>query len=137
MDGGVRFGVPQLLTRKALIVDDSAPNRRLPALILGQLGWDIAEAADGQSALDVAQLDRFDCILLDLLLPDMQGDEVCRRLRASPATSEAWIVAYTAESDEHIAEITSHTHFDAVLPKPITRKRLLDALPPRTSAPIK
>ncbi|MCX9155144.1 response regulator [Niveibacterium sp. 24ML] len=119
-----------MLKLKALIVDDSPPNRRLPAMILGQLGWETTEVADGQSALDLAKLDTYDCILLDLLLPDMRGDEVCRRLRSEPATRAAWIVAYTAESDEQVARITARTRFDAVLPKPITRKRLLDALPP-------
>ncbi|HWN47769.1 MAG TPA: response regulator [Steroidobacteraceae bacterium] len=126
-----------MLKPKALIVDDSAPNRRLPALILGQLGWDTTEAADGQSALDFAKRDSYDCILLDLLLPDIQGDEVCRRLRAEPTTCSAWIVAYTAESDEQFAQIAAHTHFNAVLPKPITRKRLLDALPPGSKPPNK
>lgn len=130
MDPGVGFGIPQLLKPKALIVDDSPPNRRLPAMILDQLGWETTEVADGQSALDVALLDSYDCILLDLLLPDMLGDEVCRRLRAQPKSRRTWIVAYTAESDEQVARITARKQFDAVLPKPITRKRLLDALPP-------
>jgi len=115
---------------KALIVDDSEPNRRLPALILGQLGWVTTEVADGSSALDVAQLDHFDCILLDLHLPDLRGDEVCRRLRANSPHPGTWIVAYTGESPDHIAQITRDTPFDAVLTKPITRTSLLEALPP-------
>lgn len=115
---------------KALIVDDSEPNRRLPALILGQLGWATTEVADGGSALDVARLDHFDCILLDLHLPDLRGDEVCRRLRESGAQPDTWIVAYTGESPDHIAQITRGSPFDAVLTKPITRKSLLQALPP-------
>lgn len=116
---------------KALIVDDSEPNRRLPALILGQLGWATTEVADGSSALDVAHLDHFDCILLDLHLPDLRGDEVCRRLRSNAAYPATWIVAYTGESAEHIAQITQDAPFDAVLTKPITRTSLLRALPPQ------
>lgn len=117
---------------KALIVDDSEPNRRLPALILGQLGWATTEATDGHSALDAARLDTFDCILLDLMLPDLHGGEVCRRLRANAgaANAKTWIIAYTAETAERIEHVTSQCRFDALLTKPITRSSLLSALPP-------
>ncbi|GAA5181072.1 hypothetical protein GCM10025771_27060 [Niveibacterium umoris] len=117
--------------QKALIIDDSEPNRRLPALILGQLGWATAEAENGYSALEAVQRERFDCILLDILLPDLQGDEVCRRLRDHPLNGSTWIVAYTAESPEQFAEVTARCRFDALLTKPITRKSLINALPPQ------
>jgi CheY-like chemotaxis protein len=114
--------------RRALIVDDSEANRRLPALILGQLGWDCVEAGDARSALEAFKTQSFDCVLLDLLLPDMSGVRVCHFLRRLPHGHEIRIVAYTASPDEDMEASLQMSGFDAVLKKPLSRQSLLDAL---------
>ena len=114
--------------RRALIVDDSEANRRLPALILGQLGWDCVEAGDARSALEAFKTQSFDCVLLDLLLPDMSGVRVCHFLRRLPHGQDIRIVAYTASPDEDMEASLQMSGFDAVLKKPLSRQSLLDAL---------
>jgi response regulator RpfG family c-di-GMP phosphodiesterase len=66
---------------RALIVDDESGVRVLHRVILKSLGCECEEADDGAKALDMAAATAFDLILLDLVLPDMHGYEVCRRMR--------------------------------------------------------
>lgn len=112
-----------------LIVDDSEPNRRLPALILRQEGWHTIEAADGASAIEAATLQHIDCVLLDLQLPDRPGEAVCAALRALDGGASLRIVAYTAPDTD--AEQAPHAAgFDAVVHKPLSRAALLAAIAP-------
>src|SRR5262249_24840484 len=66
---------------RALIVDDESDVRLLHRFLLQSLNCDCVEAADGTRALEVASTEGFDLVLLDLRLPDLDGYEVCRRLR--------------------------------------------------------
>lgn len=115
------------MSHTVLIVDDSAPNRLLPALILKPLGWHVVEAADGASALRAAEATALDCVLLDLLLPDFSGESICAALRQRYG-SALRIVAYTAEElPDGGAALLTHG-FDAVVKKPLSRNTLLAAL---------
>ncbi len=115
--------------RRALIVDDSEASRRLPALILCQLGWECVEASDAHSALAAFKSQSFDCVLLDLLLPDMSGVRVCHFLRRLPRGQDIRIVAYTAnDSEDPEADSLEMRGFDAILRKPLSRQSLLNAL---------
>ena len=67
--------------RSALIVDDDARLRRLLVDFLEQLNWQTYEAADGIDALEAARLHHPSIIILDLMMPRLDGMETCRRLR--------------------------------------------------------
>ena len=71
-----------------LVVDDEPSIRGLLRAALDGNGYRLLDAADGASALQIAQRERPDLILLDIALPGLSGLEVCRRLRANPATAE-------------------------------------------------
>src|SRR4051812_50170249 len=66
---------------RALVVDDAPENRMLVSALLVQQGFDVAQAEDGEGAVRAASQNPLDLIVLDLGLPDIDGVEVCRRVR--------------------------------------------------------
>jgi diguanylate cyclase (GGDEF)-like protein len=84
---------------KLLIVDDVPKNIQVAANILQKSGYQMAFAQDGPTALKQTQTTRFDLILLDVMMPDMDGFEVCRRIKENPASREIPIIFLTAKND--------------------------------------
>ena len=79
------------------MVEDEPPLVRLVAAYLEREGFDVASAGDGETALELARSFRPDVVVLDLMLPGMDGIEVCRRLRSF---SDAYVVMLTARAEE-------------------------------------
>lgn len=80
-----------------LVVDDEERIRKLLRMYLEREGYAIEEAEDGETALDMAMASDYDLILLDLMLPGMDGIEVCEKLRESKATP---VMMLTAKGEE-------------------------------------
>lgn len=114
---------------RVLVVDDHDINRRAIQLILQPLGCDIATAADGLAALKICEASDFDLIFMDVRMPELDGRETTRRLRASGgANARVPVIAVTADTaPEDIAACTAAgmTYF---VPKPITPPMLLGAI---------
>lgn len=83
---------------KILIVDDDLDTLRLVGLMLQRQGYQISAATNGQQGLEKAFEEDPDLILLDVMMPDMDGYEVTRRLRENPSTSETPILMFTAKA---------------------------------------
>ena len=81
-----------LSPRTVLVVDDDAPLRALCRAALGEAGFRVLEAADGDEALDLIARDRPDLILLDVMMPRLSGWSVAAELLAEPATGEIPII---------------------------------------------
>ncbi|HEY9668085.1 MAG TPA: response regulator [Coleofasciculaceae cyanobacterium] len=79
-----------------LVVDDNEDNLLLLAFLLEQLGCTIVVAADGRTALDLAKRYQPTLILLDMMLPDIDGIEVLSHLRQNPLTAMTPVIAVTA-----------------------------------------
>ena len=91
---------PQDETRyRLLIVDDVPKNIQVAANMLQSSGYQMAFAQDGPTALAQTEVNRFDLILLDIMMPDMDGFEVCRRIKMNPANREIPIIFLTAKHD--------------------------------------
>lgn len=86
--------------KKILVVDDEPDLLRLLEFLLRNEGYEVVCAQDGTSALEMAKTQKPDIILLDVVLPDMDGREVCRRLRSSPDTSATPIWMLSARTQE-------------------------------------
>lgn len=84
---------------RVLVVDDSATNRQLLRLLLGELGLEVAEAPDGLSALAQMAAAPPDLVLLDLLMPGMDGRQVLAALKADPATQRLPVVVISSLDD--------------------------------------
>lgn len=82
-----------------LIVDDEPHIRRILGFLLDQRGYVTSQAADGVEALEVARRERPDLILLDLMMPRMDGFEVCAALRAEFTTSQIPVIMLTAKGE--------------------------------------
>lgn len=88
-------------TEKILVVEDDDAVRRVVALALKAAGYrNVVEAETGVSGLELAMRERPSLVLLDVMLPGMDGIEVCRRIRANAATVQTPIILLTARSSE-------------------------------------
>jgi CheY-like chemotaxis protein/MinD-like ATPase involved in chromosome partitioning or flagellar assembly len=87
-----------IMSEKILIIDDDLDTLRLVGLMLQRQGYQISAATNGQQGLDKAFDEDPDLILLDIMMPDMDGYEVTRRLRRNPSTMETPILMFTAKT---------------------------------------
>jgi len=86
--------------KKILIIEDDADIRNLIRLNLTREGYDVASAEDGEEGLRLARKDQFDLMILDLMLPNMNGLDVCRAVRADEKMRGTGILIVTAKDDE-------------------------------------
>ena len=93
------------MTEKILIIDDDVDTLRLVGLMLQRQGYQISAATNGEQGLAKALEERPDIILLDVMMPDMDGYEVARRLRKNPTTQSTPILMFTAKTqlDDKVA----------------------------------
>ena len=87
------------MTRTCLVVDDSRVVRKIARRILEAHGFTVAEAEDGQQALDACHLQMPDCVLLDWNMPIMNGLDFLKRLRAEYGPDNPPVVFCTTETD--------------------------------------
>jgi signal transduction histidine kinase len=116
-----------------VIVDDNADAADTLSLFLSTVGHQLRVAYDGHSALDLAAAAAPRVLLLDIGLPDMDGYELARRLRAMPQAAHATLIALTGYGQPEDRERSDAAGFDHHLTKPVDAAalvRLLGALPP-------
>jgi len=109
----------------AFIIDDSAVNIAVARLLLQRLGWTVEAFSSAVPMLErLAQVEPA-FMLLDISMPDMGGDEACRRIRSNPAWNEVRIIAYTAHALPAETREIMAAGFDDILIKPIDIRNLL------------
>lgn len=106
-----------------LVVDDEASIRELLAFNLKKNGYHVETAADGRDALAKAQ--KADLVLLDIMLPEIDGFEVCRRLKSSPQTSGIPIIMLTAKAEEIDRVLGLEMGADDYVVKPFSMRELI------------
>ena len=130
---------------RVLVVDDQPPNIRLLEAILTPRGYDVRAASSGEEALAAIDEDDVDLVLLDIVMPGMDGYEVCRRIRERPATAYLPVVMVTASGDEQKIKALE-AGADDFLTKPINTERAAraggvagadQALPGHHQAPVR
>ena len=120
---------------KALVADDVPMIRKLVEFHLKQIGFDISNAADGAEALMLASNTKFDLILLDIMMPEMDGLEVLRKVRGGSINKETPVIIMTAYGDSaNVRKAVEYGANDFIV-KPVEqisfRKKVLDALKSR------
>lgn len=113
---------------KVLIIEDDRPLAEILSYNLKQAGYDVIHSSDGQDGLAQAQLKTPEIIILDLMLPIVDGLEVCRRLRYDPATRDALIIMLTAKAEESDQLIGFSVGADDYVTKPFSVKVLLERM---------
>ena len=110
---------------KVLIVEDEANIRQLVKYNLEKESYQVIEAEDGLLGLRLAKAEKPDLVLLDLMLPQMDGLEVCRSLKGKPATSALPIIMLTAKSEEIDKVIGLELGADDYMTKPFSPRELV------------
>jgi CheY-like chemotaxis protein len=115
--------------KKILVVEDNSDIRQLMVFFLGQMGYDVLEAATGLAAIERASATLPDLITMDLGLPDITGDKATARLKADPSTKHIPVIAITAYYKESpLVESAVAAGACEVLHKPIALRSLDDAV---------
>jgi DNA-binding response OmpR family regulator len=107
---------------RVLVVDDEPPIVELVRGYLAREGWTVESAADGPAALELARTFAPDVVVLDVMLPGLDGVEVCRRLRSF---SDAYVVMLTARSEEIDRIVGLSVGADDYLVKPFSPRELV------------
>ncbi|MBI3321695.1 MAG: response regulator [Candidatus Omnitrophica bacterium] len=87
--------------RPILVVDDEGSSRKLAKLLLEQAGYRVLTSPNGEEGLLLAKVERPTIILLDVIMPNMNGYEVLRRLKGDPDTRQIPVIMVTAKGAEH------------------------------------
>jgi len=109
------------MTTKILVVEDDERIRTAVRLALEKEGWEVLEAASGEEALEIFQNQKCDIVLIDIMLPGIDGFEVCRSIRKM---SDLPIVMVTARDDTHDVVAGLEAGADDYLTKPFAPKEL-------------
>ena len=117
-----------LASLKVLVVDDKADVASSMEMLLTMMGHVVSTAADGVSALSIAETLRPDVVLLDIGLPRMNGYDVARALRATPAGADAMLVACTGYGRDEARQLAAEAGFDRHVVKPIGADKLREIL---------
>lgn len=112
--------------KKVLIVDDDPDGTFMLEQVLSKGGYETESATDGLSGLNKAKAADIGLVLLDVMLPGMDGFEVCRRLRSDPATADLPILMISAKSRPEDREIGLRMGADEYLTKPLRLAQVLE-----------
>ena len=114
---------------RILVAEDHPTNQKIVSLFLSTMGWSLAMANDGVEALEMAGLEEFDVILMDMQMPNMDGLEATRRLRATAGyTQTVPIIALTANAMDHHRTAFMEAGADAFVPKPLDPNVLIQTI---------
>ncbi|HEY9874676.1 MAG TPA: response regulator [Candidatus Obscuribacterales bacterium] len=110
---------------KVLLVEDSATQRAMISDFLKQRGLKVTVARDGMEALERMQADCPDLVLLDIVMPRMNGYEFCRRLKSNPKTHKIPVVMCSAKGEEYDRYWGMKQGADAYIAKPFYPRELV------------
>ena len=130
MDAPEHLEDPTHFTGLVVVVDDNPTNLDTLLDALSDERLDLAVATDGRSAIDLIEREQPDLVLLDVLLPDINGFEVCRRLKANPQTADVQIVFMTSLSNREHRLQGLHAGAVDYISKPFDSEELLARIRP-------
>lgn len=113
------------MSHRILVVDDEPDITALVAYHLAKAGYRVSTAARGPDALKAAAEERPDIVILDLMLPGMDGVEVCRQVKSDPVTRAIPIIMVTAKTEESDVVLGLGMGADDYLGKPFSPKELI------------
>ncbi len=119
--------------KKILLIDDDPDFVEAVKVIVENGGYDVKVAYDGEEGLEAVAAEKPDLIVLDVMMPVMNGHEACAKLKANPATAKIPVILLTAVADR--VTTSTYTHRDMLesdaedyMPKPVEPKELLNLI---------
>jgi CheY-like chemotaxis protein len=116
------------MSKRILYVEDNFQNKRLVRKILAARGFEVIEADDGLTGVEMAVKEQPDLILMDISLPGIDGVEATQRIKAYDNTAQIPVIALTANAMRGDRERFIAAGCDDYLPKPISTADLLDMI---------
>ena len=118
----------QIVTKKKVLIVDDEPNvRRLSRTILSK-NFDVVEAEDGKQAIEIANTQQPDVILMDMMMPKMDGLTACHAIKKDPATKSIPVIMVTAIGFELNIKLSQQMGATGYVTKPYTPNDLLDKI---------
>ena len=116
------------MPKRVLVCDDEPYIVESVSYVVRKAGFEVIAAEDGETALGMAGRDKPDLVFLDIMMPGIPGDEVCRRLKAYPATRGIYVVILTARGQEEDERRALEMGADEFMTKPFSPRKLRDKL---------
>lgn len=116
------------MEKKILIVDDEVYILHILDFSLGAEGYEVITAADGEEAIEKAKTEKPDLVVLDIMMPKVDGFEACRRLKADAATREIPVILLTAKGREVDRRMGMEVGADDYIVKPFSPNKLIEKI---------
>ncbi len=113
---------------RILVVEDEESLLKLESILLSSKGYNVTGVMDGKSALEEVMTHRPDLVILDIMLPEIDGFEVCRRIRENPATSTIPVVMLTAKKNSQDVARGAEVGANAYLTKPFKSAKVIEVI---------
>lgn len=113
---------------RILVVEDEESLLKLESILLSSKGYNVTGVMDGKSALEEVMAHRPDLVILDIMLPEIDGFEVCRRIKENPATSTIPVVMLTAKKNSQDVARGTEVGADAYLTKPFKSAKVIEVI---------
>lgn len=126
--------------QRILVVDDESDIRDLLSYNLIKEGFDVSTAADGNTALEMLRHERYDLVVLDLMLPNISGIDFCKIVRAEPKLADLPVLMLTAKGEEIDRIVGLEVGADDYMTKPFSPRELVarvKAILRRTALPVR
>ena len=117
-----------MIKNRILVVEDEESLLKLESILFTSKGYAVTGVRDGKSALDAIAADRPDLVVLDVMLPGLDGFEVCRAIKENPVTSSIPVVMLTAKKSSNDLERGRLAGADAYLTKPFKSVKVLEVI---------
>lgn len=124
------------MSRLVLLVDDDPLIRELLREMLGLYGFTVAEADGGLDGLAKVEETKPDIIVLDVMMPDMDGFDVCKKLRSQPKTADLPVIMLSARRDPNAVEIGLSAGANRYMFKPVALKDLVSTIKEVLDVPV-
>ena len=113
---------------KILVVEDEESLLKLESILFASKGYAVTGVRDGRSALEAIAAQRPDLVVLDVMLPDLDGFEVCRAIKENPATCNLPVIMLTAKKSSLDLERGRQAGADAYITKPFKSVKVLQVI---------
>ena len=111
-----------------MVVDDEQEMVKVVRGMLEEKGFNVTCAYDGTQVFDVLKQQKPDLVILDIMMPQMDGLEVLTRLKGNPATASIPVILLTEKADDEDVMVGYKMGADFYIPKPFTKNQLLDGV---------
>jgi twitching motility two-component system response regulator PilG len=111
---------------RILVVEDEESLLKLESILLSSKGYCVTGVMDGRAALEEVKANKPDLVILDIMLPEMDGFEVCRRIKGDPELSHIPVLMLTAKKNSQDLDRGQMAGCDAYITKPFKSAKVLD-----------